>query len=211
MIESLTPELLEYCERHTTPDSSACRAIAAETRATHPRAGMLAGPVQGAFLTLLARSMGARRALEIGTFTGYSTLKLAEGVAADGEVITCDIDAETSKIAHRFWATSPHGAKIRQVLGPAIETLRGLQGPFDIVFIDADKENGVHYWEACVPLVRPGGLILVDNVLWRGRVLHPDDEQGALMAAFNAHVSRDDRVDAVIITMRDGVTVACRK
>jgi caffeoyl-CoA O-methyltransferase len=211
MIDALTPEILEYCENHTSPDSAACRALAAETRETTTASGMLVGRVQGTFLTLLARCTGAKRALEIGTFTGYSALKLAEGLPPDGEVITCDIDAETSKIARRFWAESPHGAKITQVLGPALDTLRNLPGPFDIVFIDADKANCIDYWEACVPKVRPGGLILVDNVLWRGRVLDPEDKDGVTMAAFNAHAAGDDRVDLVILTVRDGVTVACKR
>lgn len=211
MLESITQDILQYIEKNSSPDSPACAAIAEETRAKTKNPGMLIGPVQGALLTILARSTRARRALEIGTFTGYSALKIAEGMPPDGEVITCDIDAETTKIARRFWAQSSHGGKITLKLGPALETVDTLPGPFDIVFIDADKENCIHYWEACVPKVRTGGLVLVDNVLWRGRVIEPKEKDAAAVAAFNAHAARDTRVDLVILTVRDGLTLACKR
>jgi caffeoyl-CoA O-methyltransferase len=211
MIETITSEILRYCEAHSSPDSPHCAAIAEETRAKTTRAGMLAGPVQGAFLSILARSTGARRVLEIGTFTGYSALKIAEGLPPDGEIITCDIDPGVTEIARRLWAESPHGKKITLKLGPALATIEGLPGPFDMVFIDADKENCVNYWEACLPKVRRGGLILVDNVLWRGSVIDPKDKDGAAVAAFNARAARDARVDLVVLTLRDGLTLACRR
>lgn len=211
MLEEITQEILRYCEHHTSPDSPVCDALTQETHAKTTESRMLVGRVEGTFLTLLARSTGARRVLEIGTFTGYSALKLAEGLPPDGEVITCDIDTATSEIARRFWAKSPHGGKITLRLGPALETISGLPGPFDIVFIDADKENCINYWEACVPKVRTGGLILVDNVLWSGRVLDPKEKDGAAVAAFNTHAARDTRVDLVVLTVRDGVTMACKR
>jgi len=172
---------------------------------------MLIGEVAGTFLSLVARSTGARRVLEIGTFTGYSALKLAEGLPAEGEVITCDIDPETTAIARRHWARSPHGRKISLRLGPALETIPSLAGPFDIVFIDADKENYVNYWETCIPKVRSGGLVLADNVLWSGRVLEPQDKDDVALADFNRHVVRDPRVDVVMLTVRDGITIACKR
>lgn len=211
MIEAITEDILRYTERHSLPDSPACAAIAKETRAKTKNPGMLVGPVEGALLTILARASGARRALEIGTFTGYSALKIAEGLPPDGEVITCDKDAETTEIAKRHWAKSPHGRKITPALGPALETLAGLPGPFDLVFIDADKENSIRYWEACVPKVRSGGLLVVDNVLWKGRVTDAKEGDAAAIDAFNAHAARDARVDLVILTVRDGVTIACKR
>lgn len=211
MLEAITNEMLQYVERHSCADSPVCAAIAGETRAKTAGAGMLVGPVQGALLAILARSTGARRVLEIGTFTGYSALKIAEGLPPDGEVITCDIDPETTEIARRLWAESPHGGKITLKLGPALETLKHLPGPFDMVFIDADKANCIRYWEACVPKLRQGGLVLVDNVLWRGRVIAPEEKDAAAVAAFNAHAARDGRVDIVILTVRDGVTLACKR
>ena len=211
MLEKITQEILHYCEDHTSPDSPQCQAIAKETRAKTTTARMLAGPVQGMFLTLLAHSTGARRVLEIGTFTGYSALKLAEGLPPEGEVITCDIDPKTTAIAERFWAESPHGGKITLEIGPALDTIGRLPGPFDIVFIDADKTNYINYWESCVPKVRKGGLILVDNVLWSGRVLDPKEKDDVAVAEFNTHAARDARVDLVMLTLRDGVTMACKR
>ncbi len=211
MLEKITQQILDYCEDHSSPDSPVCDALAEETRAKTTMSQMLVGRVQGTFLTLLARSTGAKRILEIGTFTGYSALKLAEGLPPDGEVITCDIDPETTAIARRFWAKSPQGGKITLKLGPALETIEGLSGHFDIVFIDADKANYINYWEACVPKMRKGGLILVDNVLWSGRALDPKEKDDIAVAAFNTHAARDVRVDLVLLTVRDGVTMACKR
>jgi caffeoyl-CoA O-methyltransferase len=171
---------------------------------------MLVGPTEGTFLSLIARSISARNVLEIGTFTGYSALKFAEGVPEDGEVVTCDIDADTTAIAKRNWDKSPHGKKIRLEIGPAIQTIEKLPGPFDLVFIDADKGNYINYWEACVPKVRAGGVILADNVLWSGRVLDPQKPDDHALAAFNRHALADDRVSVVMLPIRDGVTMACK-
>jgi len=208
---AIPDDILRYCDAHTTSDSPACKALAEETRAKTTNSGMLTGQVEGTFLSLLARSSGARRVLEIGTFTGYSALKLAEGLPTDGEVITCDIDPDATHIARRFRAKSPHGKKITLKLGPALETIEAIDGPFDLVFIDADKANYINYWEACVPKVRSGGLILVDNVLWSGRVLDPKDEDDLAIAAFNAHAASDTRIDLVMLTVRDGITMACKR
>jgi len=211
MLTAISDRVLGYCDAHTTPDSPVCAAIAEDTRRRSARSRMLIGQTAGTFLTIAARAARARRVLEIGTFTGYSALKLAEGLPADGTVVTCDIDAETTAMARRHWAASPHGAKISLRLGPALETLPDIPGPFDIVFIDADKENYIRYWEACLPKVRSGGLIIVDNVLWSGRVLDPKEKDDAAIAAFNDHAARDPRVDVAMLTVRDGITVACKR
>jgi caffeoyl-CoA O-methyltransferase len=211
MLNVISEKILDYCDTHTTPDSSVLSALAEETRRTSKRSGMLIGRTAGTFLTLVARSTGARRVLEIGTFTGYSALKFAEGLPVQGEVITCDINPDTTALARRYWAKSPHGSKISLRLGPALETIKTLSGPFDIVFIDADKGNCINYWEACLPMVRSGGVVLVDNVLWSGRVLDPVEKDDAAIVAFNDHAARDPRVDVVMLTVRDGIMMACKR
>ncbi|MCL4694817.1 MAG: O-methyltransferase, partial [Candidatus Hydrogenedentes bacterium] len=136
---------------------------------------------------------------------------MAEGMAADGKLITCDVDPEATAIAQTHWNQSPHGSKIELRLGPALETIEGLTGPIDMVFIDADKENYIHYWEAVLPKVRQGGLIVADNVLWSGRVLKPEKRSDHAVDAFNKHVVADPRVEAVMLTVRDGVTLAWKR
>jgi caffeoyl-CoA O-methyltransferase len=210
MLTAISERILGYCDTHTTPDSPQCAALAKETHRSSAHSRMLIGQTAGTFLSVIARATGARRVLEIGTFTGYSALKLAEGLPDDGEVVTCDIDTETTGIARRYWAASPHGGKISLHLGRALDTLPGIPGPFDIVFIDADKENYINYWEACLPKLRSGGLVIVDNVLWSGRVLDPKEKDDAAIAAFNDHAVRDRRVVAAMLTVRDGMTVACK-
>jgi caffeoyl-CoA O-methyltransferase len=136
---------------------------------------------------------------------------MAEGLGDDGQLITCEIDSRSAAMAREYWAQSPHGGKITLALGNALETLETLEGPFDLVFIDADKQSYVAYWEACVPLVRSGGLILVDNVLWSGRVLDPKEPDDHALVAFNRHVREDSRVETVMLTIRDGITMACKR
>lgn len=164
--------------------------------------------MEGLLLRTLVQVSGARRVLELGTFTGYSALSMATGLPDDGQLITCDVDPEATSMAKRYWARSPHGSKIELRLGPALETLASLDGPFDMVFIDADKESYINYWEACLPKVRPGGIIAVDNVLWYGKVLDPSELSDFAIVAFNEHVLKDERVESVMLTVRDGVTLA---
>lgn len=211
MIPLIPDDLSRYIEAHTSPEPEHLSALAQATRERTDSPSMQVGPVQGTFLKLLARAMGARRVLEIGTFTGYSALMLAEGAGPDGEVVTCDVDPRTTAIAREFWARSPMGKRITLRLGRALDTIAELDGPFDLVFIDADKANYVNYWEACVPKVRSGGVLLADNVLWSGRVLDPREKDDHALAAFNRHVRNDPRVDVVILSVRDGVTMACKR
>lgn len=206
--EFISPEIEGYCVGHTTPENDLFRELARETREKTEHPQMQVGPLEGAFLRMLVRISRARRVLELGTFTGYSSLAMAEGLPVDGRLITCDIDPETTLIAKRYWSRSPHGGKITLQLGPALDTLRELGGPFDFVFIDADKENYIHYWEACLPKLRHGGLIAVDNVLWSGRVLRPQDPQDRAIVAFNDHALKDPRVEQVMLTVRDGILLA---
>jgi caffeoyl-CoA O-methyltransferase len=144
-------------------------------------------------------------------FTGYSALMMAEGLPDDGELVTCEIDPKAEAIARRYFAESRHGKKIQIRMGPAVDTLRALQGPFDLAFIDADKTNYSVYYELCLELLRPGGLLAADNVLWSGKVLDPQDEETKAIAAFNERVHADPRVDHALITVRDGVMLAVKR
>jgi len=200
--------LVAYAHAHSSPEEPLLRELAEETRRRTKSPQMMTGHTEGLFLRALVRLLGARRVLEVGTFTGYSSLSMAAGLADDGEIITCDVDPEATAIARTYWAKSPHGAKIRLVLGPALETIAGLAGPFDLVFIDADKRSYGAYWEACVPKVRPGGALVVDNALWSGRVLDPQEDDARAIAAFNAHVGGDGRVEHQLLGIRDGLMLA---
>jgi caffeoyl-CoA O-methyltransferase len=208
-MSSIVPEAVEeYARQHTTEEPPLLQELAKDTYKKMPLPQRQIGHVAGTFLRFLVEMLQARRVLELGTFTGYSALAMAEGLPKDGRLITCDIDGESTAMARRFWARSPHGSKIELHLGPALETLPTLEGPFDLVFIDADKENYVAYWEGCVPLVRSGGLLVADNVLRGGRVLDPQSDSDRAIAAFNDRVRRDSRVEAVMLTVRDGLTLA---
>lgn len=209
---TIVPEAIErYAEEHSAPESPIFRELAKETYATTDCPQMQVGHIEGAFLRLLVRMVGARQVLELGTFTGYSALAMAEGLPDDGKIITCDIDRAAAKMAQRYWAQSPHRKKIELRLGPALETVETLDGPFDLVFLDADKKNYINYWEACVPKVRQGGLLIADNVLWSGRVLDPQEPDDRALVQFNQHVAEDDRVEAVMLTVRDGITLAWKR
>jgi caffeoyl-CoA O-methyltransferase len=208
-MSNIVPEPIEeYARAHTAAESSLLQELAHETRHKMKRAEMLIGQVEGALLRLLVEVSQARRILEIGTFTGYSALTMAEALPPDGRVLTCDVDPEATTLARRFWARSAHGSKIELHLGPALEVVGDLEGPFDLVFIDADKANYIAYWELCVPKVRTGGLLVIDNTLKDGRVLAPESPADHAVVAFNAHARADNRVEAVILTVRDGVTLA---
>lgn len=163
---------------------------------------------EAAVIRLLLRMIGAKRVLEIGTFTGYSALAMAEALPADGTVTTCDIDPTNTEIAKSFWNRSPVGSKITLKLGAATDSLKTLSGPFDACFIDADKGAYPQYWDTVVPMIRPYGLILADNTLADGRVL---GDAGKEMAAFNEKIRSDARVTSVLLTIRDGLTVALKK
>jgi caffeoyl-CoA O-methyltransferase len=209
---TLVPDAIEaYAEAHSEKPSPLLESLAKETRETMEDHQMLVGPVEGAFLRMLVRLVRARRVLEIGMFTGYSALTMAEGLPDDGELITCEINPKAEAIARRYFAASPHGRKIRVQMGPALETIKSLTGPFEFVFIDADKENMIAYFERALALVPSGGLIAVDNTLWSGRVLEPRAQSDRAVVAFNEHVASDGRVEKLLLTLRDGVTLAWKR
>ena len=209
---TLVPEEIEqYALDHTTNPGAPFTALAEEVRRDVPAAGMMSGPTVGYLLNSLVFATGAKRVLEVGTFVGYSTLMMASALPDDGEVVTCDVDEEFTSIARKYWAQSPHGKKIRLELAPALETMAKLEPGIDLVFIDADKENYPHYYERAVELISPRGLILIDNVLWGGNILDPQEEGGKAIAALNDRVQADERVNNVLLTVRDGVMMVRKK
>ncbi len=212
MALTLVPEAIEdYAAAHTESAGPMFQALREETYAKMQAPQMQVGPVEGGFLRLLVRLSRARRVLEIGMFTGYSSLMMAEGLPDDGELITCDVDPKAEEMAKRYFAQSPHGRKITVRMGPALETLKTVRGPLDLVFIDADKENYSNYYDAVLPLLRQGGLLVADNVLWSGRVLKPEQPSDQAIVAFNEKVTKDSRVEKVLLTVRDGMMLAYKK
>jgi caffeoyl-CoA O-methyltransferase len=177
MFPLLSDDLDTYINIHSSPESVLLKQLAEETRKSTEKPHMMIDHSEGLLLRILVRLIHARRVLELGTFTGYSALTMAEGLPDDGEIITCDVDPVVTKIAQRYWDLSPHGSKINLLLGPAIETIESVQPPLDMIFLDADKENYVNYWEA----------------------------------AFNKHAAGDDRVECVMVPIRDGLLVAIKR
>jgi caffeoyl-CoA O-methyltransferase len=210
---TLVPEDIErYAMAHTTPLPPLLEELMAETQKEFGVLSlMLSGQPEGMLLQMLVGCTGARRVLEIGTFTGFSAQMMAAALPDDGELITCDISPHHLALARRFFERSPHGHKITVREGPALDTLKSLEPAVDLVFIDADKTNYTNYYEACLPLLSPRGLIAVDNVLWSGRVLSPDSDDARAIVAFNDHVSNDPRVTCVMLTVRDGITLIRRR
>ena len=205
----IPPKIEAYCLRHTGARGKLLRELEKHTQRHCEDSQMLIGPHEGALLALLVRLSGARRILEIGTFTGYSALCMAEALPKNGRLVTCEINPRHAEIAQSFFDRNPHGRKVKIHRGPALETLAALPRAtkFDFVFLDADKENYVNYYEAVLPRLRPGGLIVADNVLWSGRVLAPKKKTDRAVVRFNKHVRRDPRVECVMLPVRDGVSL----
>lgn len=197
------------------PDAIQSDLIAETQTAMGDLAGMQIAPDQGTFLTLLTRALGVRDAVEVGTFTGYSSLCVARGLAEGGRLICCDVSEEFTSVARRYWDRAGLADRIELRLGPGLDTLRAMPaGPsFDLAFIDADKPGYIGYWEELVPRMRPGGVLLVDNVFYHGRVVDPDDRADNVVAirAFNDHAAADDRVELVLLTIGDGLTFARKR
>lgn len=199
--------LEDYSVAHSDPLPDVYEALREETWRDQEMARMQVGPMEGRLLKMLVRISGAKRAIEIGTFTGYSALSIAEGLPEDGTLLACDVNPETSAVAQRYWDRAAWGHKITLQLGPALETIAAHDGGFDFAFVDADKENYVAYFDALIPRMPAGGLIVADNVLWSGRVLKPESSSDHGLVAFNEHVLRDARVERVMLPIRDGITV----
>jgi caffeoyl-CoA O-methyltransferase len=210
----LTPELHRYVVAHSMPLGPAADDLVAETARVFPEsAAMQIPPEQAGLLTMVAGLLGARNAIELGTYTGYSALAIARGLAPGGRLLTCDVSEEWTEMARVYWEKAGVADRIELRIAPAIETLESLPADpvVDFVFMDSDKRNYPAYWAELVPRVRPGGIIAVDNVLRHGRVVSPDDERVAVMREFNDLVAADDRVDAVMLPLSDGLTLARRR
>lgn len=203
------PEAIErYTEEYTSPENTILQDLVRETwqKVVNPR--MLSGHVQGRFLSFIVHLMQPKRILEIGTYTGYSAICMAEGLPADGELITIDINDELKPIQDKYFALTPDGSKIRRLTGDARQILPTLKEEFDLVFMDADKENYPAYYEMLMPGLRKGSVILIDNVLWSGKVLHPalpQDKETAALQQLNEMIRNDDRVEHVLLPLRDGL------
>lgn len=204
-------DLERYAFEHTAPEPELLRKLSEETLAKMQMPQMLTGRLEGRLLKFLAQSLGAKRILEVGTFTGYSALSMAEGMPGDGKLITCEIEPAHAAMAQRYFDASPHGRKIEIRMGPALSTLESLRESFDLAFIDADKGNYPLYYERAIDLVRPGGLLLVDNSLWSGLVLSPRDSETIAIDALNRRILKDQRVENVMLTVRDGLQVVRKK
>lgn len=211
----LATEVPAYLVAHSNPPDELVQRLIAETAALGGIAGMQISTDEGAFLTAVTRLVGAASALEVGTFTGYSALCIARGLSAKGHLLCCDVSAEWTSIARRYWAEAGMTDKIELRLGPAAATLRDLPNEpiFDLAFIDADKVSYSTYWEEIVPRMRSGGAIVVDNVLQRGRVVDPSatDENVVSIRRFNDQVVADSRVLVAMLPIRDGVTLAVKR
>ena len=178
-----------------------------------PRGSMQIGPDQGAFIHVLVRAIGAKRCLEVGTFTGYSALAVALALPPGGRIVCCDVSEEWTSIARKYWALARVSKKIELKLAPALETFKKLKGPFDFAFIDADKANLQAYFERCLKLVRRGGLVAIDNTLWHGTVIQPRDRSVDALAvrAFNRRLRKDRRVEIALVAIGDGLTLAWKR
>jgi caffeoyl-CoA O-methyltransferase len=207
----LSPEIHRYIVDHGTKPDAVQQALIEETSKLGGISMMQIAPEQGAFMTIFARSIGAKRAIEVGTFTGYSALCLARGLPDDGQLICCDVSEDWTAVGRPYWEKAGVAEKIDLRIAPAIETLSAIDedGAFDLAFIDADKTGYAAYFEELLRLLRPGGVILVDNVLWNGSVIDPEkcDESTEAIRAFNDRVATDERVDTVMLPISDGLTL----
>jgi caffeoyl-CoA O-methyltransferase len=214
--EQLSAELHDYLIAHSSPVDGVLADLAAETERRFPDdAGLQIGPEQGTFMTLLTQVSGARRAIEVGTFTGYSSVCIARGLPADGQLICCDVSEEWTSLARAYWDKAGVAGRVELRLGPALDTLRALppEAAFGLAFIDADKPGYVGYWDEIVPRITPGGIILVDNTFSHGRVIQ-ESEQGEAVRGirdFNDHAVADGRVELVMLPVGDGLTLARKK
>src|SRR5213080_1610108 len=207
------PSVEAYAEAHSTPPGDLFERLAAETREKSEWPQMMVGQLEGHLLAELVRLSRARRVLELGTFTGYSSISMALALPSEGRVVTCDVNEETTAIARRYAEEAGVADRIDYRLGPGLETIAQLDGPFDLVFIDADKPNYVNYYEATLPLLAAGGLMVVDNTLWSDRIVDPEDNDDTTRAIreLNDRVFEDSRVENVLLSVRDGMNLVWRK
>ena len=204
-MDFINEKIEEYAFDHTSYEGDLLKRLEEETYEKLEIPQMTTGRIEARLLKLLARLVSAKRILEIGTFAGYSALSMAEALPEDGKLVTCEEDPIAIAFARKYFDLSANGKKITQMEGPALESLKSIKGSFDMAFIDADKENYSNYYETILPMIRSGGLIAVDNVLWSGRVLDPKDKSDKAIHEFNERVIQDGRVESVLLTVRDGL------
>ena len=212
-MDFVEPEIEAYAAEHTTQPEPLLAQLAEETRASLQSPQMLTGTIEGRFLELLVHGLAAKRVLELGTYSGYGTLSMAAGLPEGGRIDSCEISEEHAAVARRYLERAGYADRVTVHVGPALDTIRGLDGDFDFVFIDADKENYIPYYEEVLPRLSAHGLIAADNTLWSGRVLDESDESESTRAIreFNERVAGDDRVTSVMLTVRDGITLIRRR
>jgi caffeoyl-CoA O-methyltransferase len=212
-VDFVDPAIEAYAAAHTTQPEPLLAELAEETRTSLRSPQMLTGTIEGRFLELLVHGLGAKRVLELGTYSGYGTLSMAAGLLEGGRIDSCEISEEHAAVARRYLERAGYADRVTVHVGPALDTVRGLDGEFDFVFIDADKENYVAYYEEVLPRLKPHGLIAADNTLWSGRVLdESDDSEGTrAIREFNERVAADERVTSVMLTVRDGITLIRRR
>lgn len=201
----------KYALDHTTDDSVIVREVISRTEQELEYSDMLSGKTVGRLLAMLIKISGARRVLEVGTFTGYSALTMAEALPEDGELITCEYNERYEEIAQTYFNKSVHSQKISLRMGKALETIPTLEGDFDFVFLDADKNNYPEYYRMILPRLKKGGLMAIDNVLWSGEVLNPQNEKAKAIDRMNKMIAEDERVEQVMLTVRDGLTLVRKK
>jgi caffeoyl-CoA O-methyltransferase len=205
-------EIQAYAEAHTTPPSELQQRLAEETRETLRSPQMLTGTVEGRLLEFLVFALRPKRVLELGTYSGYSTLSMAPELPPGGHIDTCEVDETHAAVARRYLDEAGVGDRVTIHLGPALETIERLEGEFDLIFIDADKVNYPAYYDALVPRLSPNGIMVLDNTLWSGRVAEPDDSpETRMFVDLNAGIASDPRVVAVVLTVRDGITLVRRR
>lgn len=207
----VNPDIETYAAEHSSRPSKLLEELERYTYDRLDSPQMVVGRLEAALLKMLVRLTRARRVLEIGLFSGYSALAMAEALDEHGEIVSCELDEQHAEVARSFFKRSPVGYKIGIRMGPALESLERIEGPFEMVFLDADKENYPAYYDRVMPMLRTGGLLVADNVLWSGKVLNPEQESDQALAAFNDKVHTDPEVENVLLTVRDGVLVARKK
>ncbi len=210
-MDIIQPSLDEYSRTHSTNVDKLFEALRKETYAGTSHPEMQVGPVEGRFLRMLVLITGARTVLEFGTFTGYSALMMASALPEGGVLYTLDRNGVTNDIAQKYFDKASFGGKIRAILGNARDTIRTIPGPIDLAFIDADKTAYDFYYEEALKRLRPGGVVALDNMLWEGEVLAPEDDEGKAIDALNQKIAQDPRVEAVLLTVRDGIMLVRKK
>lgn len=201
----------KYALEHTSEDSVIVRELIKTSERDLDHTGMISGKIVGRLLAMLIKISNARRVLEVGTFTGYSALTMAEALPEDGELVTCEYNERYEEIARYFFNKSIHSSKISLVIGPALETIPNLEGNFDFAFLDADKVNYPNYYKMILPRLNQGAIMVIDNIFWSGEVLNPKDEKAEAIDRLNKTIAEDESVEQVVLTVRDGLTLVRKK